>query len=304
MPCSSTRAFPHRFRRVVDRREHGEIAHTPLCRAENAAKLANLRFLSLYDNNLWSLRRISVLGATACPRLVELDIGKNDLGELPEEFALLAHLERLWAEDNHLRAFPPALLRLRRLKELRLSNNQIDSVPEAVGDALGDLEVLAVDNNQLAALPAGLGRLTKLRKLIARGNRIEALPDALVARLAQLEVCAVSSNRLAALPAFEGCPRLRALYANGNRIRAVPPHLASLADLTKVNLANNEIASDGLPPAVAKKWGFAPAAGAGEGAGEGAGADGDVGMAAVEVDATLAGNPVVRPAPEVVVVEE
>ena len=203
-----------RFRRVVDRREHGEIAHTPLCKKENQAKLANLAFLSLYDNNLWSLRRISVLGSTACPLLVELDVGKNDLGELPEEFALLSHLERLWAEDNRFQAFPPAILRLRRLKELRLSGNALPAVPDAIGDALRDLEVLAVDNNRLTSLPDGVGRLTKLRKLIARGNAIEALPEALVARLAQLEVCIVSSNRLSELPKFEGCPKLRALYAN------------------------------------------------------------------------------------------
>ena len=95
----------------MDRREHGEIAQTPLCLAANAPKLANLRFLSLYDNNLWSLRRISMLGKNTCPQLVELDIGKNDLSELPDEFALLANLERLWAEDNGFRAFPPPVLK-------------------------------------------------------------------------------------------------------------------------------------------------------------------------------------------------
>lgn len=58
-----------------------------------------------------------------------------------------------------------------------------------------------------------------------------------------------------------------------------------------MNLANNAITADGLPAAVAKRWGFAPA-GAGAGGDQGGDGGGAEAMDVTEVDATLEGNPI------------
>ena len=55
------------------------------------------------------------------------------------------------------------------LTTLRLSNNQLAALPDAIGQLTG-LKTLRLDNNQLAALPESIVALTNLTRLDLRDN--------------------------------------------------------------------------------------------------------------------------------------
>lgn len=81
----------------------------------------------------------------------------------PVSDALLARagLEALSLFDNQLGSLPSAVGQLRLLRTLNLAQNRLVTVPDSIG-ALAQLEMLDLGHNQLAALPASLGSLPSL----------------------------------------------------------------------------------------------------------------------------------------------
>jgi len=77
-----------------------------LCKESNTKKLANLKVLNLYENDLSSLKGIGLLAN--CP-LEDLNLGSNKLSSLPVEFGTLSTLRNLWLEDNLFDSFPVSL---------------------------------------------------------------------------------------------------------------------------------------------------------------------------------------------------
>jgi len=170
--------------------------------------------LSLYANQLTTIKDIH-LGFTG-GNLRELNLGNNELTDLPDELASLAPtLKVLWLDDNLLKTLPKSILELGSLSALRLSRNALEVLPAQIRQ-LRSLEVLALDSNQLEALPESVNDLPLLRTLNVRQNRLAALPD--LGALAALQTLAASSNRLAAAPpGLECLQKLEHLYFNRNQ---------------------------------------------------------------------------------------
>jgi len=59
------------------------------------------------------------------------------------------------------------LILFRSLSDLSLTANNLDCLPEEIGD-LSQLVVLRVDDNRLASLPDSIGRLSRLEELQVR----------------------------------------------------------------------------------------------------------------------------------------
>ena len=67
-------------------------------------------------------------------------------------------------------ALPSQIGKLKNLKILNASNNQMTGVPAEVGQ-LNNLEILDLSNNQLTGLPNELANLKKLKTLNLSGNQ-------------------------------------------------------------------------------------------------------------------------------------
>jgi adenylate cyclase len=196
------------------------------------------------------------------PRLCELYLYVNYIHEIPDAFKALTSLTVLNLAHNKLVTLPSRVLPfLKQLSQLKVSGNQLTSIPREIGE-LDMLSDLNVSRNKLTSLPDELGRLAQLRWLNVKENALTQLPESLSA-LQQLEELLVSNNELDTLPARFAHVRL--LLANNNKIthlddntcldsvielclsenrmRALPASLNSMRNLQKLSITMNQLES-------------------------------------------------------------
>lgn len=239
-----------------------------LCQPSNAPSLMKLKFLSLYDCNISDLTGIGMLS-----NLTSLSLGRNPgLTTIPDEFADLQQLQELCLDDCAIgqkeekskgggkggvaataaavasasSSFPEPLLELKNLRELRLSKNQIESLPDNFGNRLCALRILGLDHNRLSSLPDSMENLTHLTTLLVRHNQLTALPKRFPgSSMTHLKLLHISSNQLTTLPdCIVDCSSLTHVYANGNALVNIPMGIELLYNLKHLNLAHNQLNDD------------------------------------------------------------
>lgn len=213
-----------------------------LCEPESSGSrelLQQLESLSLYDCGIESIDGIGF----AMPHLHDLSVGRNPLSQLPHpnEMQHLSHtLQRLWLDDCQLAGpLPDGLLELSNLHELRLSHNQLTSLPDNLHYQLAALQVLCVDHNQLDHLPLILP--PSLKTLQVRENHLTHLPP-LPGTLQHLHA---SSNALETLEdPTNVLSNLTHVYLNRNCLTSVPDFFVNQCpQLGRLNVSHNKIAT-------------------------------------------------------------
>ncbi|XP_039025810.1 receptor-like protein 33 [Hibiscus syriacus] len=138
------------------------------------------------------------------------------------------------------------LFRLRHLRELSLSFNDLQSSP--VASEFGDLTSLEIlylsDCNLTGTIPASLGNLTQLKTLALSHNRLSGLIPFSVFNLPQVEFLDFSyNNLLGSLPSqVTGLSRVVDLFLDHNFVSGrVPSWLFSLPSLSRLVLSNNKL---------------------------------------------------------------
>lgn len=172
--------------------------------------LAGARELRLPDGLTEVPREVLALADT----LEVLDLGRGSLTDLPADLGRLRHLRVLFASGNPFPRLPPVLGDCPGLSQLGFRGCGIHEVP---AEALPrDLRWLTLTDNQIETLPAALGERPRLQKLMLAGNRIAALPDSLSAA-DHLELIRLACNRIDALPPWlVRLPRLAWIAYAGN----------------------------------------------------------------------------------------
>ena len=143
-----------------------------------------------------------------------LDLGNNQLSQLPDDFPRLKKLKILFLTNNHFTHIPPVLAQCPSLEMIAFKENQLtefaeNSIPEHT-------RWLILTGNQLTRLPRSMGKLYRLQKLALAGNQLSELPDSM-ANCRNLELVRLSANRFESLPdwLFQ-LPRLSWLAFAGN----------------------------------------------------------------------------------------
>lgn len=139
------------------------------------------------------------------------------------------------------------------------SANQLQSLPEALFEALPSLTALDVSKNQLRELPTDLCEFLELRSLRASHNSLCDLSFAAQRPLPTLTELVCDRNGLSELPAYLwACPSLRHVSFCANRLAGaaslrmpgteggVPLGRSALAPLEHLDLGENRLG--GLPP--------------------------------------------------------
>jgi internalin A len=106
--------------------------------------------------------------------LRSIDLSGNPFGKMPELLLEMKQLESLNLTSIGLTeipedratvnlSFPHAVLQLTNLK-IQIVNNQITSIPEAIGQ-LSNLTQLDLSGNQITSIPEAIGQLSNLTQL-------------------------------------------------------------------------------------------------------------------------------------------
>lgn len=176
---------------------------------------------------------------TCLPRsLRRLSIERQNLRVVPAPVSDLLELTDLDLRNNFLRNLTD-LSKLQKLTVLKLTNNQLESLPASVFD-LAKLEQLWVDVNKLTSLPSDLAKLTHLWYLKLDENDLAHLPDE-IGQLQALTILQADEVGLRSLPpTIKNCRSLTQLYLDNNKLTDFPD-MSTLVNLSLLRASRNLI---------------------------------------------------------------
>ncbi|KAH7492130.1 Leucine-rich repeat-containing protein 40 [Phytophthora ramorum] len=178
--------------------------------------------------------------------LLQLNLSKNWLQELPASIGELTSLRTLIAEQCGLKSIHASVAMIPRLEQLRLAKNSLTT--DAVNAMLTDgnkanicfsLKELDLRNNVMTDIPPKLRFLETMNTLLLSFNRIRALDGFPWSSMQQLSVLSLSDNRLESLGTVYQVPKLTSLSLKNNELRQIPAELALCGHLTALYLAGN-----------------------------------------------------------------
>eukprot|EP00935_MAST-01C_sp_MAST-1C-sp1_P000406 g406.t1 len=136
---------------------------------------------------------------------------------------------------------------LASLKSLRLSHQQLTTLPAGVGKC-SSLTLLDCSSNGLRSLPSSIGQLSALTTLNCSTNSLRRLPRS-IGGLTALSTLVVTDNRIATLPPELGSlTALETLRLEANALVDLPAELGALSLLTELRLEGNPSLPDHLRP--------------------------------------------------------
>ena len=143
-----------------------------------------------------------------------LNLSGNRLSTLPDDFGCLQKLRILFLSENQFTSLPAVLAECPNLTMIGFKSNRISNIPE---NALPkNVQWLILTDNQIETLPESMGDLSKLQKCMLAGNKIAELPKSM-ALCRSLELLRLSANALESLPEWLfTLPRLSWFACAGN----------------------------------------------------------------------------------------
>lgn len=105
------------------------------------------------NGNAWEEIPRELLTSALCPAVKEVDLSKNKLKTVPEEFlASVGLTEGLQLQFNRLSRLPVGVCGLHVLKQLQLFNNQLSDLPQELAQ-LSCLTDIRIGFNRFTELP-------------------------------------------------------------------------------------------------------------------------------------------------------
>ena len=143
-----------------------------------------------------------------------LDLGQNELTELPADFGRLRKLKIFFCSDNPFTVFPAVLGDCPLLDMVGFKANKIETIhPRSLNP---NLRWLILTYNNIAELPAEIGSCHRMEKLMLAGNKLAELPVEM-SNCRNLSLLRISANRLSELPDWLlAMPKLSWLACSGN----------------------------------------------------------------------------------------
>ncbi|WP_448701306.1 protein kinase [Mucilaginibacter sp. AW1-3] len=149
-----------------------------------------------------------------------LDLSRNQLSTLPDDFGRLKKLKILFCSENQFTALPEVLADCPELDMVGFKSNIIESVPAKALNP--NIRWLILTNNRIVKLPATIGNCHRMQKLMLAGNQLTELPQEL-SNCRNLALLRIAANRLTALPAWLlAMPKLSWLAFSGNPFSIKP----------------------------------------------------------------------------------
>ncbi|XP_071957708.1 uncharacterized protein [Antedon mediterranea] len=173
-----------------------------------------------------------------------LNLRKNRIEQLNDDFEEYVNLETLYLEENELTEIKPAAFhKLTVLNDLRLNKNVIEILHEEAFEGLNELEIMYLSSNKLKSIPAStFHNLPKLKKLFIGNNLLSSLPND-VFHGSMITHLDLSHNFLTGVHSemFKDLSDLESLVLRNNNLTEFPEiALEFMPKMTRFNLAENQ----------------------------------------------------------------
>ena len=209
-------------------------------------KLVNLESVTLFNTNgniydftpLSKLKKLKTLRISFSPP-EERDPNEEFINMtcLDGSFSLLTNLESVRINNTELKDVSP-IGQLVNLKSLDLDKNQIEFLPENIGNLHG-LEYLTFSYNKVQNIEA-IKSLTNLERLGFTNNQVEDILP--VKDMLKLIIINFSNNNILDITVVENFTKLESLVANNNKIKMLPD-FQRLGKLQRIHLSYNNISN-------------------------------------------------------------
>ncbi|MHA1340441.1 MAG: leucine-rich repeat domain-containing protein [Promethearchaeota archaeon] len=192
----------------------GDIRIIPNCLKD----LSNLRYLNIINN---PIEKIESNAISIIKQLIKKNKVYQDLEE-EDAFNLYLLQARLGFNDELL--LNSYSCKNHKLSELDLSNKDIISLPEIIGN-FSELKKLNLNHNHLKEIPESIGKISELQELNLSYNQLESLPES-IGNLINLHNFDLGNNKLKSLPESIGnLEELRELDISNNKFESAPDNI-------------------------------------------------------------------------------
>lgn len=219
------------------------------------AGMNNLRNLSLRTHNdQWPTLSLHMQQNVFTPlrQLERLDLGHNAIWKVPPRvFCPLSNLFSLNLTHNRLQDTAALSFGSRASVTAATGDDIIEDIlehDEAGGSCQLELRELDLSNNDLNTVPAKVfSSLRRLRKLYLHNNEISVVAEMALYNLQVLQVLNLSGNKIVSLPPelLQNVSDLVELYLHNNSLTVLPLGLLTgLQQLLVLDLSHNELTND------------------------------------------------------------
>ena len=216
-------------------------------------KLINLESIAISGGNVYDFTPLLKLEKL---KTVKIDAGDRDCGNpflgifkvmplnivfenitcLDGSFSQLTNLEKVLIYNTNLKDISP-VEQLVNLASLTMNNNEIESLPENIGN-LQKLEYLNFSNNNIKDIE-WVKSLTNLKTIWFEFNNISDISP--VKDLVNLTKFVAQGNQINDISAVKNLVNLTYLGLNNNQIEEIPAEITNLKKLNELELTSNDI---------------------------------------------------------------
>ncbi|RIA93841.1 hypothetical protein C1645_690376 [Glomus cerebriforme] len=174
-----------------------------------------------------------------------LNVSRNLMLDLPTDFIQSCHqLKELHLSQNELERVPQSVKQSQMLSTLNLSSNRLRDLDHAQLENVAELTNLQADNNLLTSLPESFMKFQYLSILNVANNLFTEFPP-VICNIISLSELDISFNNISSIPMEIGkLVNLKRLFLIGNQITGIlPASFEELINLRKLDIRRNQISN-------------------------------------------------------------
>ncbi|PKK77171.1 PP2C-domain-containing protein [Rhizophagus irregularis] len=207
---------------------------------EEQGALSSIQHVDLQARNL---QTIPIFLYRQAYFIRSLNVSQNLMLDLPTDFIQSCHqLKELHLSQNELERVPQSVKQSQMLSTLNLSSNRLRDLDHTQLENVTELTNLQADNNLLTSLPKSFAKFRCLNILNVANNSFTEFPP-VICDIISLSELDLSFNKITSVPMEIGnLVHLKRLFLIGNQITgSLPTSFSNLTSLQKLDIRRNQL---------------------------------------------------------------